>query len=140
MTRSGKYESVEVQTDGAPVPTENVKRPPASETVETQTDETMETFRILGSLIESWVAEVTEAEERATKSEAEVAELTQGLRLLKAKFRMLKKLVMLCRKEWGNRETLLLQRCNTSEERLYNFLVSLGENFAVLEDALPPSN
>lgn len=108
-----------------------------SDSVEVQTDETMETFRILGTLIESWVAEVGESEERARKAEAEAAELTKGLTILKKNFKKLSKLVILCRREWRNRESIIVERCNLAEERFRKFLITLGSNFETLEGLLP---
>lgn len=83
-----------------------------------QTDETLETYKILASLIDNWSREVNASKQRAEFAEGKTRAAEEEVKGLNKKFKHLQKLAVNCRKEWKKQEDNL-RTANTQMKAHY---------------------
>lgn len=72
-----------------------------------QTDETLETYKILAALIDNWSREATACKRRAEFAETKTKTAEEDLKALNLKFQQLQKATHACRKQWKKQEERL---------------------------------
>jgi uncharacterized protein HemX len=101
--------------------------------VESQTDETLETYKILAKLIEQWVSEVEDSTMRAERAEDQVKVLTHQISELHRSFQNLRRVATECRKEWRRREAALTKKHDETKAHYRTLMSNVWRKITNLE-------
>lgn len=104
-----------------------------------QTEETLETYKILASLIDSWAQEVSICKQRAELAEGKSQAAEEELKLLNKKFKQLQKMALTCRKEWKKQEESLKAENYQMKAHYLEMLKKLNEKLALVDQTIPNS-
>lgn len=97
-----------------------------------QTEETLETYKILGQLLASWSSEIQVAKAKEEESDLKCREFEQELNKLRKQFKLLQKVATTCRKESKRREEVFKQEIDELKARHVEVLQKLDQKLNVL--------
>lgn len=98
-----------------------------------QTDETLDTYKTLAALIDSWSREVTVCKQRADFAESKSSAAEEELKTLNGKFIQLQKATKLCRKQWKKQEENLRSTNAKMKAHYMEVMHHLDDKLAIVD-------
>jgi len=98
-----------------------------------QTDETLETYKILASLIDSWAGEVASSKQKAEHADQRSQSAEDELKKLKKQFKQMEKMAVSCRKAWKKQEESLKQKNSDMKAHYVEMLKTLNNKLEVID-------
>lgn len=120
-------------TDGRPLAAGNVQiNEKETSSVIIQTDETLETYKILGTLLTTWSNEVQTAKANEEECMLKCRKYEEDINKLRKDFKMLHKIATKCRKESKLKEENLTKEINRMKARYMEVLQQLDQKLDIL--------